>query len=45
MKIIVKKVLIALVIGMLIMLVGLAGDLDHDEYIEANSTPKAKFIN
>lgn len=35
-----KKVLIILAISAAIILVGLAGQLDHDEYIEANSAPK-----
>lgn len=35
-----KKILVILAIGAAIIVVGLAGQLDHDEYIEANSTPK-----
>ena len=35
-----KKVLTILAIGAAIILVGLAGQTDHDEYIEATSTPK-----
>lgn len=27
-----------------ILMIGLAGQLDHDEYIEANLTPKAQFL-
>lgn len=38
-----KKVLTILAIGAAIILVGLAGQLDHDEYIEANSTPKTQM--
>ena len=35
-----KKVLTILAIGAAIIVIGLAGQLDHDEYIEATSTPK-----
>lgn len=35
-----KKVLIILAIGAAIIVIGLAGQTDHDEYIEATSTPK-----
>lgn len=38
-----KKVLTILAIGAAIILVGLAGQLDHDEYIEANSTSKTQM--
>ena len=40
-----KKILTILVIGAAIIMVGLAGQLDHDEYIEVNSTPIIKTIN
>lgn len=40
-----KRILIFFVIGIAILLIGSIGDLDFDEYIEVNSTPKAKYIN
>lgn len=40
-----KKVWIILVIGLLVTIVGLAGQLDQDEYIEVNSTPKVRILN
>lgn len=39
-----KKVLIILGIVAGILVIGLAGQLDHDEYIEANSTPKVQIL-
>lgn len=40
----IKKVLVIIVILASILFIGFAaGDLDHDEYIEANSTPKVKI--
>ena len=38
-----KKVLTILAIGAAIILVGLAGQTDHDEYIEVNSVPKTRM--
>lgn len=38
-----KKVLAILVIGAAIIVVGLAGQLDHDEYLEVNSTPRTRM--
>ena len=35
-----KKILVILAISAAIIVVGLAGRLDSDEYIEVNSTPK-----
>lgn len=42
-KIIGKRILIILAIAGAIFAVGLAGQLDHDEYIEVNSTPKTRM--
>lgn len=38
-----KMILTILAIGAAIIIVGLAGQLDHDEYIEATSTPKIRM--
>lgn len=38
-----KKILAIIVIGLFVLLVGLAGELDHDEYIEANSVSTVKL--
>lgn len=38
-----KRVLIILAIAGAVLAVGLAGQLDHDEYIEVNSTPKTRM--
>ena len=38
-----KKVIAILAIGLVILAAGLAGNLDHDEYIEVNSTPKPQM--
>lgn len=38
-----KKILVILTIGAAIIVVGLAGQLDHDEYIEVNSTPSIRM--
>lgn len=38
-----KKILAIVAIVILIILVGLNGDLDHDEYIEVNLTPKPQM--
>jgi hypothetical protein len=40
-----KKLFTIFIILLLVLIVGLAGDLDHDEYIEANLTPKVKILN
>ena len=40
---IIKKIIAAVAIIATIMAVGLAGQLDHDEYIEVNSTPTIKL--
>lgn len=40
-----KRVLIFFAIGIAILLIGSIGDLDFDEYIEVNSTPKSRYIN
>ena len=40
-----KGVLIIAAIVTAFFLIGLNGDLNFDEYIEVNSTPKAKYIN
>ena len=42
-KVIGKKVLVALAIIATIICIGLAGQLDHDEYIEVNLTPKTRL--
>ena len=42
-KIIGKKILLVLAVGAAIIIVGLAGQLDQDEYIEVNSTPKTRM--
>ena len=42
-KIIGKKVLVILAICAAIIGIGLAGQLDADEYIEATSTPKTRM--
>jgi hypothetical protein len=42
-KIIGKRILIILAIAGAILAVGLAGQLDHDEYIEVNSTPQTRM--
>ncbi len=42
-KIIGKRVLIILSICVAILLVGLVGQLDHDEYIEVNSTKQTRM--
>lgn len=42
-KIIGKRILVILAIAGAILAVGLAGQLDHDEYIEVNSTPKTRM--
>lgn len=38
-----KKILIVLAIGLTIIAIGSVGQLDHDEYIEANLTPKTQM--
>lgn len=38
-----KKIVIIVVITLLIILVGLNGNLDQDEYIEVNLTPKPQI--
>lgn len=38
-----KRICIILAIGVAIILVGTAGELDHHEYIEVNSTPKTRM--
>lgn len=38
-KVISKRVLVALAIIAIFLLIGTAGELDHDEYIEVNHTP------
>lgn len=40
-----KKLFTIFIILLLVLIVGLAGDLDHDEYIEAKLTPKVKILN
>lgn len=40
-----EKIIAILAIIAVIAAIGLAGNMDHDEYIEANSTAKPKFIN
>ena len=37
------KILIVMAIITAIVIVGMAGQLDHDEYIEANLTPQVKM--
>lgn len=39
----IKKILTLLAIVAAILAVGLAGQADHDEYIEANLTPKPQM--
>ena len=39
-----KKLLVILGIIAAVLVVGLAGQLDHDEYIEANLTPKVQVL-
>ena len=39
----VKMILTIIAIGLFVWLVGTAGDLDHHEYIEANSTPVVRL--
>lgn len=39
-----RKIFSIIIIVILIVLVGLNGDLDHDEYIEVNLTPKVKYL-
>lgn len=38
-----KKILLIGVVALLALAVGLAGNLDYDEYIEVNSTPKVRM--
>lgn len=38
-----KRILIILAIAGAILAVGLAGELDQDEYIEVNSTPQTRM--
>ena len=38
-----KKIMIILAICAAIIIVGLAGQLDQDEYIEVNSTPQTRM--
>ena len=38
-----KKVLTILAIGAAIIVIGLAGQTDHDEYIEVNSVSKTRM--
>lgn len=40
---ILKKISLIILTGLLVLAVGLAGNLDHDEYIEVNSTPKPQM--
>ena len=40
-----EKIIVILATIAVIAAIGLAGNMDHDEYIEANSTAKPKFIN
>ena len=40
---IIKKLLVAIAIIATVMAVGIVGQLDHDEYIEVNSTPITKL--
>lgn len=42
-KVIGKRILIILAIAGAILAVGFVGQLDHDEYIEVNSTPKTRM--
>lgn len=42
-KILAKKALVVVVAIAAFIAVGLIGQLDHDEYIEANSTPKPRM--
>lgn len=37
-----QVILTILAIAVLVLLAGFAGQLDHDEYIEANLTPKSQ---
>lgn len=39
----VKKILIIVAVIGAILLIGTAGELDHDEYIEVNSTPQTRM--
>ena len=39
-----KKILIIITISAAILVLGLAGQLDQDEYIEVNSTPKVQIL-
>lgn len=41
----VKKILVILAIGAAVLVIGTAGQTDHDEYIEVNSTPKVRVLN
>lgn len=41
----IKRILIFIAAVAFIALLGANGDLDFDEYIEVNSTPKARYIN
>lgn len=43
MKKILKTILSILIIGGLVLMIGLAGQLDHDEYIEAELKPKSRL--
>lgn len=45
MKRVLKGILIIAAIMTAIFLLGFNGDLDFDEYIEVNSTPKSRYIN
>ena len=38
-----KKILLIGVVALLAVAVGLSGNLDYDEYIEVNSTPKVRM--
>jgi hypothetical protein len=40
-----EKIIAIIALIIVILCVGFAGNLDQDEYIEVNSTPKAQFIN
>ncbi len=40
-----EKIIAILAIIAVIAAVGIVGNLDHDEYIEVNSTPKPRLIN
>lgn len=40
-----EKIIAILAVIAVIAAVGIVGNMDHDEYIEVNSTPKPRLIN